>query len=363
MVTTKGHAMNFRRHVIRILCLLGLWLGLGLQQVHAQTDTVTYVYTDPQGTPLVEADASGNVITRYDYTPYGNAVASLGNPPDGPGYTGHVNDPETGLVYMQARYYQPIGRFLSPDPIGPVAGNLYSFNRYAYANNNPITNIDPTGAYPSGLTGNQIDCAVYNCQTYGDAPDQPPTPPPSIWDRITKAGSNWLHQTTQDLATVGGGKPPASLVEAILAPLRLTATFSPFALEGGGFSLAAAGAESSAGSASFAVEGASTSVFWSGGDAARAAAENWAAANGGTTLEMTVQGQATQAAMQGADWLTEARPAWVSASSNFANSAYGDVHVFQGGVISTQSVWATTEYPALMANPNVTRIIYHGVGW
>jgi len=46
---------------------------------------------------------------------------------------------------MQQRYYQPIGRFPSPDPLGPEAGNIYSFNRYAYASNNPIINIDPDG--------------------------------------------------------------------------------------------------------------------------------------------------------------------------------------------------------------------------
>jgi len=147
MTIEKGHTMKISQRAIRSLCLLGLWLGLGLQ-AHAQTDTVTYVYTDPQGTPLVEADASGNVVARYDYTPYGNAVTSLGSLSDGPGYTGHVNDPETGLVYMQARYYQPTGRFLSPDPVEPAAGNVYSFNRYAYANNNPIRNIDPTGEAP-----------------------------------------------------------------------------------------------------------------------------------------------------------------------------------------------------------------------
>ncbi|MEW9625818.1 RHS repeat-associated core domain-containing protein [Rhodanobacter geophilus] len=106
---------------------------------------MTYVYTDPQGTPLVKADAAGNVIARYDYMPYGDAVTSLGSPPDGPGYTGHVNDPETGLVYMQARYYQPFGRFLSPDPVGPTPGDIYDFNRYAYTDNNPVNHIDPDG--------------------------------------------------------------------------------------------------------------------------------------------------------------------------------------------------------------------------
>lgn len=139
--------MKTGRRVIPVLCLLGLWLG-GMVAVQAQTRTVHVYYTDPQGTVLAKTDAQGNIIARYDYTPYGDSVASLGNPPNGPGYTGHVNDPETGLVYMQQRYYQPDGRFPSPDPVGPVPGNLFGFNRYAYANNNPIVNTDPTGAFP-----------------------------------------------------------------------------------------------------------------------------------------------------------------------------------------------------------------------
>lgn len=72
----------------------------------------------------------------------------LGTPPSGPGHTGHVNDPESGLVYMQARYYDPaVGRFVSTDPVGPSAGDLFGFNRYAYADNSPIVHDDPTGAY------------------------------------------------------------------------------------------------------------------------------------------------------------------------------------------------------------------------
>src|SRR5699024_2835572 len=64
----------------------------------------------------------------------------------GPGYTGHVNDPATGLVYMQQRYYDPeVGRFLSPDPVVPAPGNVFNFGRYTYANNNPIRHIDPDG--------------------------------------------------------------------------------------------------------------------------------------------------------------------------------------------------------------------------
>ncbi len=127
--------------------LSGLVLGLVVAMTGlSHAGQVTYVYTDPQGTPLAEADASGNITAKFDYSPYGTAVASMSPAPNGPGYTGHVNDPDTGLVYMQARYYDPVSaRFLSVDPKAPAAGNGFNFNRYSYANNNPINNIDPDG--------------------------------------------------------------------------------------------------------------------------------------------------------------------------------------------------------------------------
>ncbi|WP_082190229.1 RHS repeat-associated core domain-containing protein [Frateuria defendens] len=124
------------------LLVLPLLLMLGL--AHAQSGKVTYVYTDPQGTPLAEADVNGNITATFDYKPYGSQA--LGSPPTGPGYTGHMNDPDAGLVYMQARYYDPsVGRFLSTDPVEPKAGDTFNFNRHAYVNNNPIKNIDPDG--------------------------------------------------------------------------------------------------------------------------------------------------------------------------------------------------------------------------
>lgn len=109
-----------------------------------QNGTVTYVYTDPQGTPLAEADAQGNITATFDYAPYG--TIALGTPPNGPGYTGHVDDPETNLIYMQHRYYDAAtGRFVSVDPVSPTAANIFTFNRYDYANDNPARYIDPDG--------------------------------------------------------------------------------------------------------------------------------------------------------------------------------------------------------------------------
>lgn len=80
---------------------------------------------------------------------------------NGLGYTGHVNDPDTALIYMQARYYDPaVGRFLSVDPKTPMAGNEYDFNRFAYVNDNPIRNIDPDGTTCTQSVKGRYTCSI-----------------------------------------------------------------------------------------------------------------------------------------------------------------------------------------------------------
>ena len=109
---------------------------------HRAVETrTTYIHTDALRSPVAETNPTGAVTKRYTYEPYG-APAS-GTYEQGPGYTGHVADALTGLSYMQQRYDDPIaGRFLGTDPI---AASPASFNRYAYANNNPYRYIDPDG--------------------------------------------------------------------------------------------------------------------------------------------------------------------------------------------------------------------------
>ncbi len=131
-----------RRSAGSLGCMAFVLMGFA-RLTHA-AETVTYYYTDQQGTVLATADSAGNILTTTDYRPYG-AVA-LGAPEEGPGYTGHVNDTDTGLVYMQGRYYDPeIGRFLSLDPIDSPTENLLGFSPYTYGENNPVLNIDPDG--------------------------------------------------------------------------------------------------------------------------------------------------------------------------------------------------------------------------
>jgi RHS repeat-associated protein len=104
-----------------------------------------------------------------------------------------------------------------------------------------------------------------------------------------------------------------------------------------------------------------TRVFWSGGNAAQTAATKYAVENGGETLGMTPAGQAVEAATKGMPW-EQAEPLWNAASKKFAEGASGVVHVFIDADSSDpDGIWARTELPALVANPNVTDIDFHVV--
>ena len=109
-----------------------------------------YVIPDALGSPAALLDEQGEIIWRQGYSAYGEPLNQPADP-EASGtldYTGHQAD-SSGLVYMGARYYDPeIGRFLSMDPASFDPGNVQSFNRYAYANNNPYRYVDPDGELP-----------------------------------------------------------------------------------------------------------------------------------------------------------------------------------------------------------------------
>jgi RHS repeat-associated protein len=112
--------------------------------------TITYFHNDLSGNPVLATDAKGDVVWKENYQPYG---AAQQNDPKGKGnhlgFAGKPYERNVGLSYMGARYYDPlIGRFMGVDPQGFEERNEQSFNRYAYANNNPLRYVDPDGHSP-----------------------------------------------------------------------------------------------------------------------------------------------------------------------------------------------------------------------
>ncbi len=114
------------------------------------SEKIAFYHYDLLGSPVAATNEKGEVLWREEYSPYGNKLLNQDAMSDNArGYTGHVHDAETGLTYMQARYYDPeIGRFMSIDPVEFKVDNPVSFNRYAYGNNNPYKYIDPNGEEP-----------------------------------------------------------------------------------------------------------------------------------------------------------------------------------------------------------------------
>ena len=82
----------------------------------------------------------------HDYGAFGQPLAADGSTViNGKGYINERFDPETGLQYLHARYYDPdLARFLSPDTWDPMLAGV-DFNRYAYAGNDPVNWSDPNG--------------------------------------------------------------------------------------------------------------------------------------------------------------------------------------------------------------------------
>ena len=96
-------------------------------------------------------DASGNTVASYEYDPYGKVISATGtlaevNPIR---YRGYYYDNETGLYYLQSRYYDPaIGRFINADSIVVFGNGFSGSNVYAYCKNNPIILADSEGELP-----------------------------------------------------------------------------------------------------------------------------------------------------------------------------------------------------------------------
>jgi len=86
-------------------------------------------------------------LTKMCYA-YGKQISRTGTSNVIFGYNGRdgVVTDANGLIYMRARYYSPeMRRFINADIIPGEISNAITLNRFAYANGNPVSNVDPFG--------------------------------------------------------------------------------------------------------------------------------------------------------------------------------------------------------------------------
>ncbi len=114
-----------------------------------------YFISTHNGSTDIVTNADGAPVARFVYEPFGRVNSDLTDlDPDRNGvhygeqfmFTGQELERETGLYNYKARLYDPeTGRFLQPDPVHTERAGFDNWDRYQYANNNPVNFTDPTG--------------------------------------------------------------------------------------------------------------------------------------------------------------------------------------------------------------------------
>ncbi len=123
----------------------------------------TYV-KNLQGDVTGILDSAGTVVANYSYDVWGKVLSATGsmaqiNPLR---YRGYYYDTDTGLYYLQSRYYDPqIGRFINADDPGLIQSlsqsTVMGTNLFVYCDSNPVMYSDPSGYY---------NIKSFNCYAY-----------------------------------------------------------------------------------------------------------------------------------------------------------------------------------------------------
>lgn len=137
--------------------------GAGLLAKITSTGEIYNYHFNQIGSTVAITDKDQTIVNKYSYDPFGSVLEEtegIDQPFKFVGQFGVMAE-DNGLYYMRARYYDAkIGRFIREDPIGFEGGDV---NLYAYAGNNPVNGIDPSGLFEIFIR----DTGGRNGDTYG----------------------------------------------------------------------------------------------------------------------------------------------------------------------------------------------------
>ena len=152
LVTYLG---NTTTHTHSLVYLYDEMSVVGLMYGYDTSALQTYYYhRNPQGDVVSIHDINGNKVVEYAYDAYGNCTVVHSTNPELSDYNpiryrGYYYDRETGLYYLNARYYNPEWRrFISSDEpsyLDPTTVN--GLNLYVYCGNDPVNYADPSGHF------------------------------------------------------------------------------------------------------------------------------------------------------------------------------------------------------------------------
>ena len=105
-----------------------------------------YFVPDATGSIRLVLDDSGNITDALDYDGFGNILRRTGTTNLSVGFKGEYTEPETGLVYLRARWYNPdLGRFQTMDDYEGTTDDPLSLHKYEFVADDPINKSDPSG--------------------------------------------------------------------------------------------------------------------------------------------------------------------------------------------------------------------------